>query len=169
MVQAAMWGSLLVLGAVLWHDREITTGVTIARDLLVGSAFAVMLYAVRCALAPSSDGDMTRQTTAFSVPVVRFAAFSYTLYLVHEPPLAFVHSLIGNHDHAYWRPSAAHVALYCVMVIALVAYARGITALTEDRTGAFRAWMRRTMTTRATTPAGARLVAPTSTRATYPS
>lgn len=146
-LRAGAMASVLLLAAVLWHDRGITTGVEFSRDVLVGGAFTLMLYAVRCAL--SGDDVSSRRDTPLATAATRFAAFSYTLYLVHESPLAFMHSWIGFREHAYWRPTAAHVAIYALVVVALVAYARGIAMLTEDRTDALRAWLRRVVAARA--------------------
>lgn len=149
--------SAVLVAVVLWHDRVITTGiVTIWRDLIVGAAFTLLLYVVRCAFASEqASPNGVEPAGALGAPMVRLAAFSYTLYLVHEPPLAFVHSWIAQHDHAYWRPTALHLALYVAAVVVLVGYARGIAALTEDRTDVLRAWVRRRLITRAATSAGA--------------
>lgn len=71
----------------------------------------------------------------------RCAGFSYTLYLVHLPPLVFVHAWLYARGIGRWQPDARHIAFAVGIAATTVLYAYVISFGTEMRTDAFRRWL----------------------------
>jgi len=139
----------IALAGVLVHDRLTANGIALSRDAIVGALFALLLYALRC--MPHEDRREDRRAASapahapswIARPCLALAGFGYTLYLVHEPPLAFLREWIIARPHHRWTPTGAHLALGAAIVIALVAYAYAISRVTEARTDRVRAWLQR--------------------------
>lgn len=129
------------LAVVLVRDRLLTNDIALSRDLIVGALFALLLYALRC--VPHDERVVTSDGSRLTRPLVALAGFGYTLYLVHEPPLALLREWIIARPHHRWTPSLAHLAAGAAIVAAIVCYAWGVSRLTEARTDDVRAWLRR--------------------------
>jgi peptidoglycan/LPS O-acetylase OafA/YrhL len=135
----------LALAAVLVHDRLTANDVALARDVVVGALFSLVLYALRCIpereTADSIDDEATgRAPSRLAAPFLALAGFGYTLYLVHEPPLALLRVWIIAGPHHRWTPSVSHLAAAAAIVVAIVAYAYALARVTEARTDRVRAW-----------------------------
>lgn len=130
----------LALAGVLAYDRATANDVALARDLVVGALFALMLYAMRCV---PERADLARAPSRLTAPFLWLAGFGYTLYLVHEPPLALLRVWIIAAPHHRWIPSVSHLAAAAAIVAAIVAYAYALSRVTEARTDQLRAWVQR--------------------------
>lgn len=136
----------VALVGVLAYDRVATDHIAFATDALVGALLALALYALRCTRGTSEPGALAAQPAAqppsrVARPFLALAGFGYTLYLVHEPPLALLREWIIARPHHRWAPSPAHLALGAAIVMALVAYAYALSRVTEARTDHVRAWL----------------------------
>ena len=130
-------GAALV--AVLGYDRLTTNDITLARDATIGALCALVLYAVRCA----PERDAVREPSRLASPFLALAGFGYTLYLVHEPPLALLREWIIARPQHRWTPSPAHLMASVGIVAMLVSYAYLLSLVTEARTDDVRAWVQR--------------------------
>ena len=142
------------------HSKNVTTWISlivlvltaiIARRWIASSVFADYLVACLCmcflyvlvrtdssvetAPAKSTNQRLHKRFWA------RFAGFSYTLYLVHLPPLVFVHAWLYARGIARWQPDAQHLLLAGVLSVATVVYAYVISLGTEARTDSLRRWL----------------------------
>jgi peptidoglycan/LPS O-acetylase OafA/YrhL len=97
-------------------------------NFAVGTASAALILALLRSRARSALG-------LYSRTVRRLAGFSYTLYVVHVPALAFISARIAPRR---WQPDAAHLAAGAALALCTLAYAFAIAQFTEDRTGAIR-------------------------------
>lgn len=131
----------IALTGVLVRDRLTVNDVALARDVVVGALFSLTLYALRC--IPERDEVTEREPRGLSAPFLALAGFGYTLYLVHEPPLALLRVWIIAGPHHRWTPSVSHLADGAAIVVAIVAYAYAISRVTEARTDRVRAWAQR--------------------------
>lgn len=132
-------GAVLV-GVLAWH-RATTNDITFARDATVGALCALVIYALRC--GPEDAGAAVRAPARITRAFLALAGFGYTLYLVHEPPLAFLRECIIARPHQRWTPSPVHITIGVAIVAAIVAYAYAISRVTEARTDDVRAWLQR--------------------------
>lgn len=103
-----------------------------ARGMLVGIAFASLLYCLKHNHRPTSAPTFQR-VAAF------FADFSYTLYLVHLPPLIFLRAC-WTYEVA-WPPVLFSWLLVGAIVLAVVLYAYLISLVTERQTDPLRRWL----------------------------
>lgn len=131
------------LAGVLAYDRVTANHISFATDALVGALFALALYALRCTPQGTAEPGAAQPPSRLARPFVALAGFGYTLYLVHEPPLALLREWIIVRPHHRWAPSPAHLALGAAIVVALVAYAYALSRVTEARTDHVRAWLQR--------------------------
>lgn len=131
----------LALVGVLAHDRVTSNDVALARDVVVGALFALVLYAMRC--FPEWSDAAARAPSRIAAPFLSLAGFGYTLYLVHEPPLALLRVWIIAGPHHRWTPTVAHVAAAAGIVAGIVVYAYALSRVTEARTDRVRAWAQR--------------------------
>lgn len=127
------------LAGVLAYHRATTNDITFARDATVGALCALVVYAMRC--APHHAGDAARTPSRIVRPFLGLAGFGYTLYLVHEPPLAFLREWIVTGPHHRWTPSPVHITAGVAIVTAIVAFAYALSRVTEARTDDVRAWL----------------------------
>ncbi len=95
-------------------------------DQLLGLSFAVFLYCLLQARAPVRS--MLYQRAA-----VRLASFSYTLYVVHLPFLAFV-CACALEPWRPWAKNPAHYALFLLVAMAVYGYAFLLYLAFESRT-----------------------------------
>jgi peptidoglycan/LPS O-acetylase OafA/YrhL len=100
-----------------------------SRDLLVGFAAATLILMLVRREAGNAFGVYPRIAHGF-------AAFSYTLYLVHIPALEFLSAWIVPKQK--WQPDALHLAFGAALAAATLGYAYAIASITEHRTLAIR-------------------------------
>jgi peptidoglycan/LPS O-acetylase OafA/YrhL len=106
-----------------------------AADLAVGVLVAVVVAGLHAA---------DQRPSALYVRVTRFwASWSYSLYLVHFPPVLLVSVALFTSFHERWLPTARNGALGALIAAAVLCYAYLISRLTEARTEAVRAWLLR--------------------------
>ena len=107
--------------AILRHGQGAPDDALWAPDLVVGVAVALLF-------ATSSDDrpPLTARLLALR-PIVFLGTFSYSLYLVHGPPVILAGAWLG-HIHA---GVAASALLYAGLIPAVVAFAYGFSLLAE--------------------------------------
>jgi len=98
-------------------------------DFVVGVASVGLIYALLRSPAQSTSGLYSRLAR-------RLAGFSYTLYVVHLPVLAFLSAWLARQR---WQPNAIHALAGMALAGCILAYAFVVAQLTEYRTGAVRA------------------------------
>jgi peptidoglycan/LPS O-acetylase OafA/YrhL len=101
--------------------------VSILHEVLLGAAFAAFMYAL---LHKKENKKNTRQDQVSK----RLAGFSYTLYLVHYPPLIFFQAWLYSTGH--WSPGRDQFGLLVVTFLGLLLYAYLISQITEAKTTA---------------------------------
>ena len=101
-------------------------------DLLLAVAFALFLYVLVSALSPSAS-------RRYAAVAGGLAGCSYTLFLVHTPALVFL--LMALTGGARWQPDAAHLLGAAGVFLGVLAYAYGVSRLTEARTETVRDWL----------------------------
>jgi peptidoglycan/LPS O-acetylase OafA/YrhL len=104
----------------------------IMTDSLVAMIFAVLIYCMKHNRLPSTHASF-RRVTAF------FADFSYTLYLVHLPPLIFLRACL-TYETA-WTPVVSSWLMLAGIVGGVVLYAYSISLITERQTEPLRRWL----------------------------
>lgn len=102
-------------------------------DLAVGIACAFFLLGV-LHLAIGVHSDLYRRTAHF------FAAFSYSLYVLHFPFLLFLRAWIVPPGR--WQPDLRHICYGAVFGAATLAFAWAVSTFTENKTGTVRQWLR---------------------------
>lgn len=127
--RAKLWivtatAALLAVLAVL----KFKPGIAQYPDFVVGVASAALIFALLRSRGRSTLGLYSRTAR-------RLAGFSYTLYVVHLPALAFISAWLVQRR---WQPDAGHLAGGAVLGIGTLAYAFAVAQLTEYRTGALR-------------------------------
>jgi peptidoglycan/LPS O-acetylase OafA/YrhL len=103
-------------------------------DLLVGVMFAVLLYILKHNRQPASVPAL-RRITAIS------ADFSYTLYLVHLPPLIFLRSYLAYETG--WEPSFGSWRKVLLVFVVVLTYSFVVSLMTERNTDRLRRWLER--------------------------
>lgn len=73
----------------------------------------------------------------------RMAAFSYTLYLFHQPPLAFANAWLTRKHYVRWQPTALHVLMMLTIAVVVILYAYAGSRVTEVRTNDLRSALQR--------------------------
>jgi peptidoglycan/LPS O-acetylase OafA/YrhL len=123
------WMPALVLVAVLALSRTSFLGTTAVKDLLIMASFTAMLC--------TDPARWTRPARRFAHG---FAAFSYSLYLVHMPAIQAIGAALGKALPVdRWTSYVAYVG--CVGLMVLLGWAFGF--LFESRTGSVRNWLYR--------------------------
>lgn len=106
----------------------------IVRDAVVSVAFVLLLYCMKHNHHPTAHPTL-RRISAF------FANYSYTLYLVHLPPLIFLRACL-TYETA-WPPVASSWAELFLVVSAVMVYAYLVSLVTERQTDRLRRWIER--------------------------
>lgn len=101
-------------------------------DYLIGFVFAVLVYALKHSRRPAASPTARRW-------VGGFADFSYTLYLVHLPPLICLRAWL-TYESA-WVPDATAWLKLALIVAAVVGYAYLLSLVTERQTERVRRWI----------------------------
>jgi peptidoglycan/LPS O-acetylase OafA/YrhL len=128
---ATLWigvatAALLSLLAVLKFKPGFTE---YPHDFVVAVASVALIYALLRSSARSTSGFYSRAAH-------RLAGFSYTLYVVHLPALAFMSAWLAGRR---WQPDSVHIVAGAALAICILAYAFVIAQFTEYRTSEVRA------------------------------
>lgn len=131
-VSAALYIPLVFVFIVLGRIHGLSDLSGLLLDYLFGALTALFLWTVLSAQQPATDSTAVRV-------IRRSAMFSYTLYVVHIPPLLLVSEMISGPIR--WNPAdLRHVALAVAILAAVVLYAFVIASFTEFRTVRVRGW-----------------------------
>lgn len=99
-------------------------------DFLVGIASTVLIYVLLHDVSSSYKEEIYKKFAC------KVSDFSYTLYLVHLPIVAFIRACFIR--DVRWQPDAVHLILMAAICAFVLAYAYVIAQLTEAKTGQFR-------------------------------
>lgn len=105
-------------------------------DLAVAAATAILLRAFTMRAGGEGEGYVRA-----GAAVRTLASFSYTLYLVHLPPLVFMYAWRRTHSLPLWQPTLPHLLAAFAILGALVCYAYLVSLVTERHTDKVRAFM----------------------------
>jgi peptidoglycan/LPS O-acetylase OafA/YrhL len=118
---------VFVLAMLPWPWRYVKV------DYVLGLLTALFLWLLLSAQSRANE-------TALHVRLSRsLAHFSYSLYLVHYPMLAFLALLLTQ--HGVWIPTARALAAGAGLCLLAVVYAYGVAALTEFHNDSVRGWI----------------------------
>jgi peptidoglycan/LPS O-acetylase OafA/YrhL len=139
--------SLVVFGVTTALERSLLNTVSLGGDFAIATAFAVFLY---CAY--SGDWSTRIGVDVGRAPGIwkRLAGFSYTLYLFHQPPLAFANAWLVSTRNSRWQPTALHICAMLTVIVVVVLYSYAGSRATEAHTGALRRALRRSQIVPAT-------------------
>ncbi len=113
-----------------------------AEDFALGLGTATFVLSLLAGGVPAEGKHPSRVRLAYARVATVVASCSYTLYLVHFPPLAFAHA--WKFQAGRWAPSAWHFAALALVTGAIVVlYAYPLSRVTEAHTGAVRSWLER--------------------------
>lgn len=104
----------------------------VVADALLGVSFALLLYVLKHDRRPTAYPAARRVSAGL-------ADFSYTLYLVHLPPLVFLRACL-TYETAWAPTPAAWVKLFLI-VAGVVVYAYLLSLVTERQTDRVRRWL----------------------------
>ena len=105
-------------------------------DYLVGLFTAALIWLALSARGPANPRSLLTRVSR------RLAGFSYSLYVVHYPLLAFAAALLVR-GASPWKPDPEHL-LFCALLICIaIAYGWLIASLTEFHNDAVRDWAER--------------------------
>lgn len=102
-------------------------------DLAIGICFASLLYWTLQLDKPPNAG--------LSNYVKSWAAFSYSLYILHFPALFLIRAACFPRER--WQPDGSHLFYAAVIGTFIFTYAFAISRLTEAKTARVRDWLRR--------------------------
>ena len=112
------------------HDFSWATAVT----------FALLMYLIFRVTNEVRDKDKL----SLSMKSSKYAAgFSYSLYLLHLPPLVFLHSYVHSLSSFKWQPTAQNSMIAILIIFWIIFYCWLISLLTEARTTALRGFIKR--------------------------
>jgi peptidoglycan/LPS O-acetylase OafA/YrhL len=100
-------------------------------DLVLGLSCSVLIYYSMACQPPAAAAWIG----AF------FSKFSYSLYLLHLPLLAFVAAIFIQTDARRMKPTVTSFAMFLSLLLIVYLYAWAISLLTEARTGKVRKWL----------------------------
>jgi peptidoglycan/LPS O-acetylase OafA/YrhL len=105
----------------------------VQKDVLIATTFTLVLLVLRS--SPRRAGRALRRSAT------AFAGFSYTLYLVHLPPLTFLRACLTF--ETAWRPVATNWILLLLILTGVALYAYLLSRVTEAQTERLRTWIER--------------------------
>jgi peptidoglycan/LPS O-acetylase OafA/YrhL len=115
---------MLFIGSLLLLHR-LPPYVSILHEFALGATFAGFMYAL---LHKKENQKNTRQDQTAK----NLAGFSYTLYLVHYPPLIFFQAWL--YSTGYWSPGRDQFGLLIITFLVLLTYAYLLSRITEAKT-----------------------------------
>jgi len=101
-------------------------------DAVMAVAIAALVYML--ANWPPSRKSVSAFAGRFSGFSRGIAGFSYTLYLVHLPPLVFLEAAVIWNGGARWQPDIGHALIALGVALLAILYAWAISRLTEVHT-----------------------------------
>jgi peptidoglycan/LPS O-acetylase OafA/YrhL len=116
-------------------------------DTLVAGSFTIFVYGLIGLETPAPAPALYARSSAW------LSGFSYTLYLVHFPPLLFIQFALLLRTHQSTFPDARGLGVWFAISAVLFVYAYLISLVTEARTDVLRRWL----TSRLPTPKTATL------------
>ncbi len=134
---AVSFAVFVVIAALI---RTRVNMVSLPGDLCVGAGFAFFLYCMICCGHMVPHAGRTHRADAIWK---RFASFSYTLYLFHQPPLAFASGWLVATNGGRWQPSPWHCVALLAICVALVGYSYVWSRFTEAHTDSLRRYVHR--------------------------
>ncbi len=123
--------TLMILIACLAAAR-LGKSQVLGADLSVGLAFALFLFGVL-------QIDFSMRSHTYSNLARFFAAFSYSLYVLHFPVVLFLRAWLAPRR---WRPNFPHVVFVIAIGMAVLVFAWFVSLFTENKTSALRHWMK---------------------------
>lgn len=109
----------------LLYTHRLPPDATFPREFILGALFAGFMYAL---LHKKKNQENTRQDQISK----KLASFSYTLYLVHYPPLFFFQAWLYSTGH--WLPGHDQFGLLMITFLGLLVYSYLISRITEAKT-----------------------------------
>jgi len=128
----AIAASSVFLAICLYTARMGQWGET-RSDLAVGAGFALFLYGLL-------QLDWTSRAGAYPRITHTFAAFSYSLYVLHFPLLLFLRAWITPDRR--WQPDLPHLVWGLLLGGLVILFAWAVSLCTENRTSVVRNWLR---------------------------
>jgi peptidoglycan/LPS O-acetylase OafA/YrhL len=128
--------SLTVLGVSLTAVRTGIPDRRFGSDLIVGSAFALLLFGVLQIGLRTAHLGYARFTHWC-------AGFSYSLYVLHFPLLLLLRARLAPRQR--WQPDGAHLLLGVLLGAVVLAFAWLVSLVTESNTHVVRNWMKKTI------------------------
>ncbi|RYZ89258.1 MAG: acyltransferase [Proteobacteria bacterium] len=108
------------------------------------SCIALIYFVFRLPSAdPSTHVDVKSTKNPRHSLIKRMADFSFSLYVLHLPPLVFLHGLLWQRGIEKWQPSLTSIALGTVISLSVILYAYVISLLTENHTDKVRRWVKK--------------------------
>lgn len=104
----------------------------------VAASFAWLMYLLLRLPASSTEREPVPSVTRLSKSA---AGFSYSLYLLHLPPLVFLHAYLHTLQPQKWQPTAQTLLLGLLATVGVTTYAWFISVLTEARTAQLRSFV----------------------------
>ena len=133
--------ALLTFTALVFLARLRFFGHQDRDDVGLALATAALLLVLLVTSRPTGTGALA---TTYARVANHLASFSYTLYLIHFPPLVLVHAAIMNGTR--WAPDATHLAIGGALSCAVIwLFAYPLAMLTERHTDRVRKWAGRTL------------------------
>jgi len=122
-------GAGLLFFGVLARVRTHRLSSDLLSDYLVGSAFAVLLFAIVL-------GSRKDVSSSYARMAKKLSGFSYTLYLVHFPVLLLLCGML-NPKRA-WQPDPLHLLYALGIALLILVYSYAVAEFTEARTATVR-------------------------------
>lgn len=107
---------------------------------LIGISFTLLMYLIFRYTNGIPEQSGASSTARFSK---NFAGFSYSLYLLHLPPLVFLHAYLNSIDPLKWQPTSEKVLLAGFIATCTILYAWVLALVTESKTDELRHFLKR--------------------------
>lgn len=129
--------SLTVFLSALTLSRFQWLGSGQVANFMVGFGCAMLMYTIT--FADRADTSRASIGTSRAKNLwTKLAGFSYTLYLVHLPPLVFLHAWVVTVGMPKWQPDHWHVLVALMIGLGILIYAWLISLITEEQTDRLR-------------------------------
>lgn len=125
--------SLVYAGALLWIMLHPWNARWFKQDYVLGLLTAMFLWVWLSAVQRAREG------TPVDRAIRRLAEFSYSLYLVHYPLLAFLAAVLTG--GVLWRAAVWHLAVAFGLMLLAIAYSLGVASVTEFQNDRVRRWV----------------------------
>ena len=105
-----------------------------------GLAFAGLMYLIFRVTNEVKDKENLSLSMRSSK---HLAGFSYSLYLLHLPPLVFLHAYTHSLSSIKWQPNIHNFLIVTFIIFWVIFYAWLISLVTESKTNVLRRYMKR--------------------------